>query len=202
MATLAQLKASIADDTLRRNDCTNQIANAIDSAIRFYNTNRWWFLEGVAETTMSSSQAYYAVPTDFIKHDTLLITISGSKYPLDQIPYNDMDKEDDGRFFGQPTRYSFYQNSIRLYPVPDSGYVMTLSYHKSLDAPSDSASNSWTSDAFDLIRYRAAWDVAKHYLRNPDLANMLKESEMETYMNLNSQNIGKLSIGKISRSDW
>src|SRR5512143_4067778 len=105
MSTLSQLKASIADNTLRRNDCTNQIADAVDSAIKHYNRIRWWFLEGVAETTMSSSQAYYAVPNDFKKHDTLLVTISGSKYPLQHMQYEDMDKEDDGRFFGQPTKY-------------------------------------------------------------------------------------------------
>jgi hypothetical protein len=121
---------------------------------------------------------------------------------LDQIPYDEMDKQDDGRFFGQPTKYSFYQNSIRLYPVPDNNYVMTMSYHKSMDAPSDSASNSWTSDAFDLIRFRASWDVSKHYLRNPELSNMLKESELESYASMIGENIGRISTGRIAKSDW
>ena len=95
-----------------------------------------------------------------------------------------------------------YQNSIRLYPVPDDSYVLKMSYHKSLDAPSDSGSNAWTSDLFNLIRYRADWEVANHTLRNPELAAIFKQSETEEKMSVFNENMKRVGTGNLQRSQW
>ena len=202
MSTRIDLLNRVYDD-LKRTDVSTAVDSAVTSAIRHYNRERWWFLEAVAETTTSSSQAYYVVPPDMKKMDNLLITISGSKVPLDLVSYDEIDNEDDGRFFGQPVKVAMYQDSLRLSPVPNGEFVITMSYHRKLDeSTTGSVSNSWTNEGFDLIRYRAAYDVAKHTLRNRDLALGFKEDETDTYHQMVKENIGRISTGQISRSQW
>lgn len=201
MATMQVLKNHIASD-MHRSDLTTQIDYAVTSAVRHYNKERLWFNEGRSETTLSSSQVFYASPTDMIEMDSVLVTINGSKTPLGPMTYGEMDELDTGKYFGQPDYWSYYQDNFRFYPVPDSAYVVTLSYHKSLDEPSASGSNAWTSTAYDLIRYRAEWDIYKHYLRNPEMAQMVKESESEELVTVVKESTKKASIGFLRKSGW
>ena len=80
MPTLAQLKTRIAED-LHRNDCSLAISDAIDGAIRYYSRDRWWFTEGRADISTTSSVAFYPFPSDLKKVDNMLITVSGGRKP-------------------------------------------------------------------------------------------------------------------------
>lgn len=201
MPTLAYLKSVIAND-LHRTDLTNQIADAIDASVRYYSRERFPWLEGTATLTAVPSTAWTALPTDFHEADNLKISFSGSKVDVIPTDYNEIDSVDTGRFTGTPSKYAVYADKIRWYPVPDATYTATLSYHKGLDLPSASGSNSWTADAFDLLRFRSEWDLFAHNLWNPERASFLKEAEMAELNSLRSETTKKLTTGKIKKASW
>lgn len=202
MATLQQLKNRIEKD-IHRTDLSADVSDAISYAIDFYNKQRFWFLEGSWTFTASASQAAYAVASDLKMVDTALINISGSRTPLTKVHYTELDEKDDGRTFGAPSQWTFYNNSIRFYPVPDSAtYIFTISYHKSLDAPSDSGSNAWTGAGFELIRHRAAADVLLHRIWNKEEAVNAKGSEQEALFSVLDETIRKISTGKLRKTGF
>lgn len=202
MSTLLQLKTNIASE-LHRSDLGTQIANAITKAIDHYSKERWWFLEGRGTSTTVSGQAFYAIPTDLQNFDSLLVTISGSKSPLTRKSYNEIDAIDTGASnTGQPSIWAYYADQIRYYPVPNNSYTMTLSYHKKLATLTDSDSNSWTTDAENLIQYRATWDVLNHYLKDREGATFYKQSEAEAYAQLQHLNTARISSGKTRKITW
>lgn len=200
MSTLTNLKNTIYSD-LHRSDLTAQASAAITAAIKHYERERLWFLEGRSVTTTTASVAFYSMPSDFKQMDSLLVTISGSKTPLVYKDYIEMDEKDSGVYTGTPAEWAYYQDNIRLYPVPNGAYVLTMSYHRKLET-SDSSSNGWTNDAFDLIRFRAEKDIYQNYLRNIDMANAMQDSEVEAYMSIVRENTGRLATGRVKKSGW
>ena len=202
MGTFQELKNSIETD-LHRTDRSADVSAAISSAIRYYERERWWFLEGTATFTTSASQVYYSVPSDAQTFpDTLLVTISGSKEPVLRKTYSEIDEIDSVNYTGIPNWWCYYKDKIRLYPVPNDNYVMTLSYHKGLTELTPSASNSWTTEARDLIKYRAEWLVYKNVLWNPERAKEAKQCELDEYRSIMSQNTRRISSGTIRKHHW
>ena len=199
--TLLELKAQIADD-LNRSDMTSQIANAISSAISFYSATRWWWLFGRATAETVADQAFYAVPTDMMSTDTLLITISTSKDPLDHVEYDDIDSIDSGLYTGQPDRWAYYQDQIRLYPIPDDAYTLTLSYHKKLEDLEDSESNAWTTTAKDLIRYRALAEIYTTILKDDAMASKSVMDEGRVFSELQTLNVMRSAPRRIRKTSW
>lgn len=202
MAIYLTLKNQVASD-LHRSDLSSQIVQAISDAIQYYERESWWFLEGRKTMTTVAGQAWYAVPSDLLNFDNLLITISGNKVPLNRIHYTTMDNYDSGSYQGQPYEWTFYDNQIRFYPVPDTAYTITLSDSDQLDAlSSNSDSNSWTTDGYSLIRHRAVWDIYMNHLKSPDMASLAKSSELEAHKSLRQLHDLKTSTGKIKKTDW
>jgi len=201
MAKMQSLKNQIASD-LHRSDLTTQIGLAVTSAINHYGRERFWFLEGRAESTCTSSSTFFAAPTDMVEVDSVLITLSGEKVPLVKMSYTEMDELDSGKTFGDPSYWSYYQDNLRFYPVLNANRLITISYHKKMEEPSASSSNAWTNTAFDLIRFRSEWDIYNHHLRNPEMASTTKSGEMEEYNSLIMESNKKISTGKLRKSGW
>jgi len=201
MPTLASLRVKIADD-LHRGDLDTQISDAITNAIRRYNRERLWFLEGTATLTLAASTSSYDLPTDFRAVDSVLLNTSGRLYPLDQVSYNEIDSEDDGTFTGDPSQYAIYGKKIRFYPTPQSANSTVVSYLKALDEPSAAGSNSWTEEGYDLIRYAAEKELYRNVLRNPEMAQMSYDGEREAFQSLTVEHIQRTSTGRLVKSGF
>lgn len=201
MSTLAELKSTIADD-LNRSDLTSQIANEVTRAIEFYGKEKFWFLEGTQDMTLSASQTWYTMPSNFFAMDDITITLNGSKTPLDRVDYSELNDEDSGRTFGQPSEWTFYKDNLRFYPIPDSAYVIGLSYHLILNPPSDSGSNAWTTHAFDLIRNRAEKILYRNVIKDINGVELASSGEQDELSRLISSTIKKVSSGKLKKSGF
>lgn len=201
MSTLLDLKNKITAD-IKRSDKSTQIADAITAAVRHYEREGWWFQEGQATVTTTASTTWYSVPTDFKGVDDAQITISGSKQPLTRVHYSEINETDTGVQTGQPAQWTYYQDQLRFYPIPNGQYNVTLSYRKQLAEMSDASSVAWTNAAFDLIRFRAEWDVYNHDLRNKPLADITKSDELEAYFSLMKEHRSRVSAGKLKRSGF
>ena len=192
------LQNRIADE-LSRSDLAAQIRNAVQSAIAFHESERFWFNEGESTAATAAGTQAYAVPADFLEADALTLTASGNRHPLTMRPWawmRDIDVAAASR--GRPGDWAYYADDIWLYPVPDGVYTLTLSYLKRLAALSASGdTNAWMTFGEELIRARAKADIFAHVLRDYDEALAMKQLETEALANLRVKSAKKLSSGRL-----
>lgn len=192
MADLATLKSRIASD-LRRSDLTTDIAYAIADAVAEYQGRRFAFNQ-TRDTflTVAGTDFYVSgedpedIPDDIAELDTVSITVSGDTrpvYPASHALLERLISNTTSR--GQPSAYAWYQNKLRLYPVPDAAYTITLSYLQKIDAPSsDGDSNAWTTEAETLIRACAKKILCRDVLRNQERAALAEAAEATVFRRL------------------
>lgn len=181
MTTKAALIARIADD-LARDDLTTQIGAAIDDAIESWKTTRFHWNETRAVTfTSTAAQAIYtsadsaSIPLMFAI-DTIHVTPSGGTTKW-LGPKQDFDETHDlimtGAGTGEPYRWSWFDRSIYVYPIPDvSTYTFRLTgaIEKAGPATDAEADNVWMLESFEFLRCYAKGLVAMHVIKNGEMA--------------------------------
>lgn len=171
MSTLAALKSRIADE-LARTDLNSQIAQAVSEAIYDYQSTRFSFNQARESLSTVADQEFYTsddLPGEVIEIDSIRATINGRTYQLAVWGYQELDRiASTTNTTGQPLAWAWYAEELRLYPVPDGAYTLTISYHKRIDAPSDAEENVWTNEKYagQLIRYSALRRIALDYLKD------------------------------------
>ena len=169
MSDYATMQARIASE-LRRNLISDEIKNAIQTAISLAEVDRFYFNEARAFTMTVANKAYYGVPDNFQSMESLTITVNQSKYPLDPKTFQYLDAIDIGTAnTGIPIYYAIYNNQFRLYPVPDGEYRLDLALQKRLSALSaDSDTNAWMTDGETMIRQAAKAIVLRDVIRGKE----------------------------------
>lgn len=191
--TYQQMQQVIADELGDRTDLlsapsdesalTNSpIQQAIQASIAKWEREPFYFNEvydssGSPFFTTVAAQEFYttsdaagiATSPDLM---VLHVLISGNRYPLEPRSWEYLETvSTNPSVSGQPTDYAYFNEQIRLYPIPDGAYPITRSGIKrftELSASSDT--NVWTQDAFDLIRCEAQLYLAMHVIHDTDLA--------------------------------
>jgi hypothetical protein len=106
------------------------------------------------------------------------VTQNSIELPVKPLPFETIDTAQTGQDIARPDYFAYYKQNIRLYPIPDAVYTMTMAYVYKLTAlSSGSDSNAWTTDAEELIRCRAKADLYGHLQRETRLRrsnNMLR----------------------------
>lgn len=191
-------------DEIARTDLGAQIRDAIQSAIRLHESERFWFNESEATASTVAGQAGYAVPSDFLEADDLTLTVSGNRYPLVPRGYDwlrQVSVTEASR--GRPGSWAIYADQLWLYPVPDGAYTLTLSYLKRLAALSASGdTNAWMTHGEELIRARAKADLFANVIRDFDEAIAMKAVETEALANLRIKSAKKISTGKLTATEF
>lgn len=208
MTTFATMRSRIADD-LSRTDLTTQINLAINRAIIYFESERFWFSETTGTfSTIANQQSYGtgdSLPSDIKEiDDPVRITISSTNIPsLKRIPYAELLAKDIGAFVGQPSEWSWFQSKMYFYPRPDSIKTITLSYQKSYTALSgDSDTNDWTVYAESLIESAARYDLFKNTIRDEAQASGEKE-QIAYHLNcLREKNRKLVSVGRVTPTSW
>jgi len=184
MGTYLDLINRIADESLRP-DMASQIRLCIQEAIAHHEVERYWFNQFRDRTfgTVAGREFYDGTDLsdipDVLELDTVTIGNGGARLVLARSSYAELEAINaDGGARGQPTRYSYWGRMLRLYPIPDAVYAVRLSGLFKLPILSaDGDQNAWTSDAEDLIRYRAKSIFYSQYLR--DDANAARAAALE-----------------------
>jgi len=184
MSTFGTVRNRILSDLNRTaaGDLTASCETEIQGAIAFYERRRFWFLEGRSTTETIVGQEFYGLPEDFRDQDSLVITVNSSTYPLQQQLYETIEAWfiQSTLYTGQPTDYAIYDEQIRLYPVPNGQYQMTLSYYRQLGAlTAEDHTNAWMVEGERLIRSRVEWTLFARKLRDYDAAQVCKALENE-----------------------
>lgn len=170
----------IADELGGRSDLATQITQCIADAITIYQPHRFKFSESRTVCTFNTvnAQEFYtssdnaAIATLFA-FDYVTITISGTNFELTRRTPQEIENLSLPQARGQPTIFSYYDEKIRLYPVPNAVYAIIVAGHMSIAAPAadSTASNRWMTDGERLIRSRAKYELSLNYgVDYPDLA--------------------------------
>jgi hypothetical protein len=201
MSTLGVLKANIAT-LLRRTDLDAEIAIAVARAIQHYEREVFTFNETRSTSlTTTASTKTVTLPTDFVRADKLLITVNNAVYEV--LPAPGGIGELEALYFsssntGPPSLHAIYAGAFYLYPIPDQTYTLTLDYVKRLTAfSSDSDSNSWTTDAEELIEARAMWWLQSQIIHDNDAAQASQMREMMALGGLRREATLRASSGRL-----
>lgn len=217
MTTLGTMEDRIADE-LGRNDLNSQIRLEIKTAIKFYSSYRNWHNETRISTSLTTTSitAFYSLPSRFIGQiDTVRLTDSDSNHrQLNHRTYDWIDEVQTGASTssGEPSDFCVYGNQLRLYPVPDGEYTITVSgvTEETSSLTSTACANWWTETAIPeaLIRSRAKASVQINYLGDQAAKQeagamamagtvFLTMAERQYFLTLKKQTIGKISTGYV-----
>lgn len=212
MTTLATLKARIADD-LRRSDLTSQIASAISDAIKRWEGERFWFNTKRFRLPTVAGTEYYAIPATLTNTDTSALASGEDLLEIDSITvldgqdtytlsdrthqYLDEWQAPASQYTGTPAYYGVYENSLRIGPVPDDAYTLTVSGLARLATLADDESNAWTTEAEPLIRHQALCELYRTVLRDAEGFQLANGGVVDAVSMLTRKSTGKLTTGRL-----
>lgn len=173
MTTLAIMKARIATE-LRRTNISTQIADAINTSIEAYKSEPLWFTQKYnVDITLNSGQEFYTgTDNAWIERiqrlDFVHLLMGTQAYTLTLVSQEWLDiASTSGSNGGQPYRVGYFAETLRFFPVPNaSGMSARLTGKFEIPAPAGDAeaSNPWMTDAEELIRCRAKYELFQHVL--------------------------------------
>jgi hypothetical protein len=213
MTTLATLKARIADD-LRRSDLTSQIASAIRDAIKRWEGERFWFNEKRFRLTTMAGTEEYAIPATLTNTDDTALATGEDLLAIDDVTilygsdsYRLYERSDQwlndyqapaSTYQGTPDHYGVYANKIRIGPIPDAAYTITVSglaRLSTLSAGTDT--NAWTDEAESLTRHQALAEIFRTVLRDGDGFQFALGGVQDAVEHLKRKGTGKIMTGRV-----
>lgn len=188
--TLTELKAQMVSALQGRSDLSVSISDAISNSIGFYQKKRFAFNQVRDDISTVAGQEFYSspdIPSDIAEIDSISIEVNGRKVMLDEKSYDWMEKTITSSTQSQPYSWAWYANQIRLYPIPDSAYTLTISYLQVIDEPADGDSNAWTTDAAMLIKHAALEGVFRDRLLNVTMSQVHSAIKDREYARLRKE---------------
>lgn len=182
--TLGYMKDRIDDELKRSGTITTQIAQCIADAITIYQAHRFRFSESrdLCQFNTVIGQEFYraadnaAIATLYL-FDYLVIQIGNARFEVARREPEDIElMTQSGTQQGQPQSFSYFNETIRFYPVPSAVYPIIVSGHMAVPAPAADATtgNRWMLDGERLIRSRAKYELSVNYAVNfPELAQIM-----------------------------
>jgi hypothetical protein len=183
MADLATLKTQIASD-LRRSNLTTEIATAILDAIQDHGAERFYFNDTARYdfNTVNGTDVYaitaQAPIQEFVKIDLIRAQL-GSWYDVKEENYNEIERLYSTPSSGQPFLYAVFGNSLRLFPLPNAVYpIRVFGHYRLIPLTADTQSNSWTTEAKNLIRYSVLKRLFMTPIRDATQAQYFEAAEV------------------------
>jgi hypothetical protein len=169
MSTLGEMVEQIREDLNRGTDFDARIKRAVETAIRFYKSQRLGFNLKRAFATLTSGQEYISLPTDWIEADLMRLDHDSERDLMREVTYDWIDEqESNADLRGRPRRFAIQHRTMRLYPIPDQTYTLMLSFQYELTNVSksadDSATNAWLNEGEELIRKHAMSELYVLYI--------------------------------------
>lgn len=203
--TLGYLLDKIGDQ-INRGDLSSQIQECVNDAIAFYQPDRFIFSEtrDLSLSTVAGQEFYSSTDDPLLgtlyAFDYITVTIGTAKFDLPRYQPEDLELlTQSGTQQGQPQCYSYYNYQLRLYPVPNTVYPLTIAAHQKIPAPSSLTDTScpWMTDGERLIRGRARYELAMNYTYDMDEAQRMTAFVTEAYDQLKARTNKLAGTGSI-----
>ncbi|QRE76493.1 hypothetical protein [Methylobacterium aquaticum] len=197
-----RLTPALIDATITA-DLTRQVRLAVERAVRHYQSQRFTFNERVLTFVTAAGIDTYAGGdlgeiADLYAVDTLVMVQNDQPYPLHRAPEADIERWQVANAQGQPCRYSFFDRSIRIDPVPDAAYTLRLSGHVRIAAPAqDDDTSPWVDEAGTLISAWAKRHLAMNVLRDAALTKIQDAAVAQAFAELRGRANRAASSGVI-----
>lgn len=192
MATYGNLQDKINLDYLNNMTLVSEVKRAIQTAIRCYEIEPFWFNEAQTAIATTALQSYITVPTDFLTVTRLELSWSAGNYDeLQRENFSYIRRLNVTSSTGQPTSFTYWGDRFELAPIPNAVYNGTLYYIKTLPTLSaDSDTNVWTNEAANLIAHAATVDLMMNVLQVTDQRkiNNHEIAKQRAYYELSSRN--------------
>lgn len=199
-----QLQQQVADELGDRTDLMSPLAdsglvlspvqNAIQSAIAKWEREPFWFLESY-QTLFNTNgnippgfngQEFYTVAdgagiASAARIVKLRVLVDGQRYTLEPRTWQYLEdvSVNPQVTSSYPSDWSYFAETIRLYPIPSQAMPVQASYDQRLtNLENESDSNVWTQDAYDLIRTEAKLILAREVLHD---AGIVSECQAAIY---------------------
>lgn len=190
--TVAGLLAQAQFETNRTDITVNEYSSVLNGIIAEYNSEPFWFNQVNLSLSTVASQEYYtssdlAAVAELHSIFSVVITVSGTRYPLIKMSQIELDEiATSATHTGKPAYYSYYNKSLRLYPIPDAVYTVTIRAsedYTALDEATDT--NDWLSNKlpYMFLLHKACAHMYKFAIHQPDKA-ALREMEAEIVLSL------------------
>lgn len=191
------------------------IQQAIQNAIAKWEREHFYFNEIEAINTFNTiaGQEFYTSSASSMigtnPHlDKVWVLISSNRYSLN--PRTEQYLSDTSlnpSVQGQPIDYAMYAETMRLYPIPDGVYPVTLEgTYRATTLSATSSTNFWLKDAADLIRCTAKMDLYENVLQDQLMAQRMKiqiygdpgnPMDQGYLYALSSENVQRTAVGKM-----
>lgn len=164
LGNYTELKDAMAD-WLVRSDLTDRIPDFISLAEGQFNRNiRHRSMMARADATLTASEGYIALPSDYRQMITLTLE-TDPRCVLNPMNKLDQDRRA-GNQTGKPRMYYVVGDEIRFGPAPDSDYGVGILYYQDIPALSDTQTNNWLLTGFPDIYLYGSLIHSAPYLRD------------------------------------
>lgn len=215
MATLGDLKARIADELLR-SDLASQIAKSIASAVAHYGRREFYFNQTRVSGTLNTvaNQEWYGsgdLPAIATSPRIISLTLvnNSTRYQITRRTFDELEElANDSVSGGTPTDWAYWRQQLRLWPIPNQVWPITVNYIGRLGLPAqDTDANAWTleEDAEELIRTRAKIDLLVNVIRRPDMGEelaLLRSQEAAALAELTGEIGSREATGYAVATSW
>jgi hypothetical protein len=214
MTTFSDIKEAIADDI---DDTTGeyaaQISTAVLAAIRYCERRTYYFNEtrDVTFPTVQGQEWYAAadnanIPTLVHIVDAWSEDSNGDRDPLRRMTPQDMELlSDNSASIGEPYAFTYFGQRIRIYPIPgDTIYTIRLQLgpYRLTTLSADSDTNAWLSEAYDMVKARAKYILAKDTLKDAVIAAEALNDFNDQDMALASETTSRNARGYVCATDF
>lgn len=191
MATLADLKTRIITEMVRdelSDDLAAQMLVHIQKACRYYQNEKFWFNSIITSAVTVPSTATVSVPASMLRVDR--VTIPAYYTELLEVTLGDLEYD---TIESIPRGYAYYNDALKLYPIPDAVYTLELTGLAEVDAPAVDADTSiWTNDAGDLIVARTKMTLYRDQFRDPEGTQLAQADVQEVFAQLKRETARRL----------
>jgi len=180
--TFADIKSDIADDIDdTTSEYTSQIAKAVQGAQRYCERFKFYFNETRSQTfTTVNGQDWYGSADNSYIPDVVWITnlysedSNGQRILLVRERPEAIELlSDNSAATGEPYMWTYFNQKIRLYPIPGSTTFtirMEIANYKLGALSADADTNAWLTEAYDMLKARAKYILYKNTLKDAELA--------------------------------
>lgn len=210
MGTYSDLQNNIAND-LTRTDLTSQIQSAVQDAIDFYSSSRFYF-NTTRSMTFQTVVGQVAYPLSVLPGVADVIRFDHVFLPLNFTTIFELDYEEPEQFewlsglapgLGQPMVYTFVDQQIMLWPNPTAVYTIRPHMHYILPPlVAGTDSNAWTNDGERLIRSQSKLNLFTNVLEDDAGAQRMQGEIAALKSKLDYKTSAKCASGRIMATNF
>ncbi len=142
LSTYSELQATVAN-YLNRDDLTTLIPTFITLTENRLNRELRVRANMVrAITTTTAGQAFYDLPSDLIELRNITYDSNSQSHALRYLSPESVSREYGTVLSGQPRAYTNLGNDLKLTPVPDAAYTISINYYSQLRSLNDSVTTN------------------------------------------------------------